>query len=720
MINPREIEVRRVDRARAAGERWQRMASRRTATVRSLRQGGPAAADLPERVERYHARESLKRATLRRAGLSTSALMERRIGPTLDLDDDPPTDAARVAGMPVGRIVVLSDEGRVLDGFATGFLLAPGLVMTNHHVFASAGECEGCGIEFGFERVGGALQQGVTFRYDPARFFLSDETLDFAIVAVEAVSASGRRLEDYRTLPLDPMTGKILVGQPISIIQHPDGGPKKFGVRDNELLIAPSEDDLFLQYSTDTLPGSSGAPAFNKDWEVVALHHSGVPEMKDGQIMTIRGEPWRRGMRDEEIHWVANEGARVSCIYQSLRGRTVPREHHAMLALLLESFGEDFSKLPALQSERENMAMDPLGPQLSRTGVSITIHGPGNFYFPAAAPREDASRGTDGLRAQPSPAVPTAVEKKIVFDPDYDSRPGYLEGFLGIDVPPPGVTPARRDELLMEDRAPVVLTYHHYSLVMHRRRRTPMWTAMNADYTRKYRRRKERKEFGSDTWVPDPRILPKHQIMDQELYAPAAKFDRGHVVRRDDTAWGVTAKEEAFANSDSFHWTNCTPQHEAFNRDVAQYAGIGVWGMLENHITKQARNVGNRLTIFAGPVLSDDDIVHDFGGGSVMIPVRFWKVVVALEDHDSPQRRLAAFGFLLDQSYAIEDYGIERTERFDPGEFQAFQTSLDEITELSGVTFDETLHAADPLGNVGGESRRVRLASAGDVRITAR
>jgi V8-like Glu-specific endopeptidase len=30
-----------------------------------------------------------------------------------------------------------------------------------------------------------------------------------------------------------------------------------------------------LQYLTDTLPGSSGSPVFDRDWNVVALHHSG-------------------------------------------------------------------------------------------------------------------------------------------------------------------------------------------------------------------------------------------------------------------------------------------------------------------------------------------------------------------------------------------------------------------------------------------------------------
>ena len=30
-----------------------------------------------------------------------------------------------------------------------------------------------------------------------------------------------------------------------------------------------------VQYLTDTLPGSSGSPVFDKDWRLVALHHSG-------------------------------------------------------------------------------------------------------------------------------------------------------------------------------------------------------------------------------------------------------------------------------------------------------------------------------------------------------------------------------------------------------------------------------------------------------------
>lgn len=46
----------------------------------------------------------------------------------------------------------------------------------------------------------------------------------------------------------------------------------------------------FLHYRTDTAPGSSGAPVFNDQWQVVALHRAGVWATNDaGQILAIDG-----------------------------------------------------------------------------------------------------------------------------------------------------------------------------------------------------------------------------------------------------------------------------------------------------------------------------------------------------------------------------------------------------------------------------------------------
>ncbi len=62
----------------------------------------------------------------------------------------------------------------------------------------------------------------------------------------------------------------LAAGHPSFVIQHPGGGPKKVGLYRNEIRHVGSP---FLQYLTETGVGSSGSPVFNKEWEVIALHH---------------------------------------------------------------------------------------------------------------------------------------------------------------------------------------------------------------------------------------------------------------------------------------------------------------------------------------------------------------------------------------------------------------------------------------------------------------
>jgi endonuclease G len=709
MLAMEKIRQRQLERAAGAGSRWNATKEIRAETVRLLKVGGPELADTPERVARYRAREEAKQLTYARAGVTTAYFAERRIGPTLDLDESPPNEAARLAGVPVGRLVQLGPTGTVAEGFATGFLIASNLILTNNHVFAAASECENCAIQFGYEKVNGLLSEGTLFPLDPRVLFYTNPQLDFTVVGVSwAALVTGTLLAQFRSLPLIPTTGKILVGQPISIIQYPDAGPKKYGVRDNELLIPPQDNDPYLEYTTDTLPGSSGSPAFNRDWEVVALHHSGVPEVKDGSIMTIRGDPWRKGMPDSDIHWVANEGVRVSFICTDLSSAKVKPDSQAVLQNLLSTFNEDFNRLPAVQSQKE---VGPMSTQLPGLGgMVVTVNGTANFYV--GVPTPGVAIPSLALPADTAPAIVTAVEKKLQFDPDYDKRPGYDRDFLGIRVNHPEVANSRLAQILKEQDKPVVLKYHHYSVVMNKSRRLQMWSAVNVDYTPS-KRRKGRSDFGTDTWVADPRIPGKYQIEDQELYQPAAKFDRGHIVRREDTAWGDTAQEEVYANSDSFHWTNCTPQHEQFNR--AEYGFHGFWGDLENHIKSQAKDTGNRMSIFAGPVLDDaNDIDHDFGGGPVKIPRRFWKVVLAVEEADSAGAALRAFGFVLDQSEAIQKYGIER---FSVGKFKTYQYRLEDLGNETAVTFDQSVLDADAMQGAPEESKRVLIESLDQIRI---
>ena len=86
----------------------------------------------------------------------------------------------------------------------------------------------------------------------------------------------------WNTLP-ESSDGLFVKGEYVSIIQHPNGEMKQIALRENQIL---DFFDAFLHYRTDTAPGSSGSPVFNDQWEIVALHHSGVPE-KDQYYIQI-------------------------------------------------------------------------------------------------------------------------------------------------------------------------------------------------------------------------------------------------------------------------------------------------------------------------------------------------------------------------------------------------------------------------------------------------
>lgn len=703
-MKPADLSPRKHEAMKAAGYRWRQRAPEIADTARKLAEGGPAAATNRTRIAKFVARETAKYGT-RFRGIGE----ERIIGGSVELDDVPPTLAAKKAGAPVARIVELLSANRVGEGFATGFLVPPGLLITNHHVFAKPAEAVGCGAQFGFERNdAGLFDAGVVFELDPDMFFHSDAALDIAVVGIKAAPAAGAgALANNGTVRLIPAQGKILVGHPVSIIQHPDGRHKHWGVRQNKLVTDPADNDLFINYTTDTMPGSSGSPAFNYDWELIAVHHSGVPRMRNGDILTIDDRVWKPGMPDGEIDWIANEGARVSKVYEHLS--TVHLPNASQQALLDRLLLQSTDPVVVGESAVPRGADTPMTSGGGSGMVNVTVNGTANFYIGA----EPGVRRVEPALQLPAAAVPAAavgVEKKLKFDPDYDSRPGYNSTFLaGFDVPPPSAPPG---EVLKEGSVAKTLDYHHYSLVMHKQRRLVMWAAANADYDENKRFR-TREEFGTDTWKPDPRILILNQIEDIEFYEPAKKFDRGHIVRRDDVAWGVDLDDEEFGNSDSFHWTNCTPQHEEFNRDMFGYKGI--WGGLENHIAKQAGFLKNRLILFAGPVLDADDPKRDFGSGiKVQVPMVFWKVLIAVENTGQGDK-LRAYGFLLDQTQAIEEFGWEG--RFKAGKFEEHQVRLSEITAQSRVTFDPMLHAADPLANDPNEARPRSLKTLEDVRL---
>jgi endonuclease G len=183
-----------------------------------------------------------------------------------------------VAARPIGRITV-ADAADNAREYGSGFLIAPGVLLTNNHVFPTLDSAKYSFVEFDYERdVFDDLKKAQRFNLRPELLFETSVKLDFSVVAVAPIGREGTSLANYGYLPLIAETGKAVEGEWLTVIQHPEGREKQVCIRENKLL---KRGDDVLWYSTDTLPGSSGAPVFNNSWQVVALHHSGVPEMAD-------------------------------------------------------------------------------------------------------------------------------------------------------------------------------------------------------------------------------------------------------------------------------------------------------------------------------------------------------------------------------------------------------------------------------------------------------
>jgi V8-like Glu-specific endopeptidase len=201
-------------------------------------------------------------------------------------------------------------------GAGTGWLLSPRLLITNNHVLPSARVAADAAVEFAVDT---REDGGRRFKLDPSRFFSTsrEEELDYTVVAVREADEPDLAAFGY-LLTAPALVPTLALGEPLNIIQHPDGEHKQYAIRENELIAAPPN---FLHYRTDTNPGSSGSPVFNNQWQVVALHHSGVPRRVNGRIVNRQGKPWTPDMGDKAIDWIANEGVRIDAILRDLRER---------------------------------------------------------------------------------------------------------------------------------------------------------------------------------------------------------------------------------------------------------------------------------------------------------------------------------------------------------------------------------------------------------------
>jgi endonuclease G len=573
--------------------------------------------------------ERLKVEAVERAPVPNSTPPERLLEAIINTADyvgPRYLDAGVAAARAVGRIVVSDHLGQEV-AYGTGSMISPHLMLTNHHVLDNAETAATSKVEFNYQDgIDGKMLDVTTFGFDPDRFFLADEALDFAIVAVRA---GDEDLAPFGFNRLIESEGKALLGEFVTIVQHPRGGKKQVALRENRIVDG---EQRFVHYTADTEPGSSGSPVFNDQWEVLALHHASV-----------------KATEHPEFGNVVNEGVRVSAILGMVKDTQLPPARRALADTILRP------------PERIASKPQPVGGSPFSIKIPLTL----DVTLPPGAV------ATLSVLQTAQPSAPSSAPGAESVDPNYGTRRGYDPAFLAVPLPLPALT---ADADLATDPLP----YHHFSVVMHRKRKLALFTAVNIDGAKADQPRRDR-----DVWLLDPRI-PASEQTGEEVYRDN-NLDRGHLVRRLDPAWGP---QSAVAVDDTFHLTNCTPQHHEFN------AGRTLWLGLEDYVLQNAVTSDLKVSVLSGPVLDD----HDPEYRGVSLPLQYWKIVTMVRsDNGKP----SVTAYLLSQKSLLDEFRSERTsgalpESFSFGAYRTFQVPVRRIAGLTGLDLAPYI-AADPL-----------------------
>lgn len=614
----------------------------------------------------------------------------------------------------VGRVAFANGRAQ-----GTGFLIGEGLFLTNHHVIENADAAKRFVLEFDYERdLAGNVRPATRFAID-ASLFLTDgdgqDGLDYSIFAVGKRLSGPHKLEDFGWTGISDAGDKHMLGEYVNIVQHPDGRFKEVVLRENRLV---GRYDDALHYVADTEPGSSGSPVFNSEWQVVALHHW--------------GSPWRQAFGPDAAPLAVdvNEGIRVSSIVKQLKTKlpaldTATRKRvERMLALgaesaaLVEAGQAEDTLAPTIPAPR----VEPDGRITLTIPVEISLRVPG-MAVPAPPP-------APGPAPSPAERPNTAALDRMRGRVGY--KPGFIEGF---QVPLPKLSAAMaadaaRNVLAEAGDNPHELKYNHFSVVMNAKRRMAFFTACNidgataksADHTTGKVTPLTEDSPGleaveaaeAEAWSDDPRIRADQQS-GEKIYSgqkiagfpsgggrTARMFQKGHLVRRLDPAWGDDASALA-GEEDTFFYTNAALQVGFFNMgsaraDLPNSGGGKLWRTVENYVLRNAVASDARISSFTGCVFEPGDRL--FRG--VGVPGRFFKIAVWAE-----AGKLRSLAMLADQRPVIEVWpealfageSLDAAERFgEPDELAKigdFLTTIAEVEQLTGLDFGKSVREAD-------------------------
>ncbi|GAA0897294.1 serine protease [Virgisporangium aurantiacum] len=184
--------------------------------------------------------------------------------------------------------------GILVDGRALHESMPAVVLLTNAHVVPNAITPDAARLTFrGREAAGGDAEK---HRVDAIVWSSPREALDVSVLSLRTVPSEATECPiESRLLPLERQPRVLIIGHPHGRMQP------MFSIQHNLVL---DYNDTRVHYAAATEPGSSGSPAFDNDWRLIGLHHSGSDAM-----------PRLRGSGTYQ----ANEGIRISSIRDAIQ-----------------------------------------------------------------------------------------------------------------------------------------------------------------------------------------------------------------------------------------------------------------------------------------------------------------------------------------------------------------------------------------------------------------
>lgn len=187
-------------------------------------------------------------------------------------------------------------RSRGIEGYGTGFLVGPDVIMTNDHVVSGIdgksafwGNREKAAqvkVRFDCEyTTEGKSTEGKEYKLaaDYQILRCPVDQLDFALIRLDGRPANDMIRGKRREFVI-PSSYQFEESEPLLILQHPQAEPMKlaFGSITSKGEWAPN----CIAYSVNTEGGSSGSPCLTQDLAVAALHNRGSLAVNRGVLMS--------------------------------------------------------------------------------------------------------------------------------------------------------------------------------------------------------------------------------------------------------------------------------------------------------------------------------------------------------------------------------------------------------------------------------------------------